>query len=156
MYPQTIVGEAGLAVWMQRLKDIPGKELTLIVAEWVDNETRSPTVADIRSRASAVAGTGPEEDWKTVMYTVTNGRFRDRTKMGAPPLERGFMGNDALEDAVAEAGGWLALARSDVDELVWRKKSFMAAYREARATHDTRTALALDAASRKELTDGSY
>ena len=127
-FPQAIVGEAGLKIWEEFLSDIPGPILAEVVRRWVMGSERPPTIAAIREEVAKLSGEDAEAAWKKVMDIVRNGRFRDRSVMGSPALPRGFTGDLLLEDAVREAGGWIALARSTEEQLVWEKKQFLAAY----------------------------
>lgn len=143
--------ELAMAAWAHYLADIDADMLRALIDAWVMKESRAPSIADLMDRVSALHGTDGETAWQKVMRMVTGGGFRDRTMMGSPVLPRGFTGDLALEDAVKSAGGWVALARSDEERLVWAKKEFLAAYSRHTQTNGAKSALG---AGWKELADG--
>jgi hypothetical protein len=154
IFPQAIVGEAGMAAWAHALRDIPAETLAGVADAWIRNESKPPTIADIRADADALSTHDTDVALRGLENMVMNGEFRDRTKMGGPVRPRGFTGNPALEDAVAEAGGWTALAAMDTQELEWAKKKFIKAFKDAKKVNDARMHIALNADGREELTDG--
>jgi len=117
-----------MAAWGHFLADVDATTLLAVIDKWVRLEPRQPSIADILDRVSAFHGTDAESAWKEVRKILTGGGFRDRTRIGGPPKPRGFSGNLPLEDAVQDAGGWLKLAGSDENGLIWAKKEFIAAY----------------------------
>ncbi len=82
------------------------------------------------------------------------GAFRDRTKMGSPILPLGFTGDQTLESAVREAGGWEALARADEQQMAWKKKAFLAAFSTNTQYRGAAHALGLADADGRLLSDG--
>jgi hypothetical protein len=141
--------DLAMASWGHYLAGIDADTLRDVIDHWVLHESRPPSIADLVDRLAARRGADAESAWKHVRSILMSGGFRDRVHGGFQP--RCFTGDLALEDAVASAGGWADLAKSDEKDLVWRKMDFVAAYAKQSGIHQSLVALTAGA---KELTDG--
>jgi hypothetical protein len=127
---QRDITPALVAIWVEQLSDIPPQRLNeackRLAKTWRSNFL--PTPGNVRAQLDDAEGKGfelaGEREWQKLLEWVRANVFPDTgIRRGAPRL------TPQVELAAKAAGGVFYLERCDDDQLVWCRKSFLAAYK---------------------------
>ena len=127
---QRDITPALVAIWVEQLRDIAPQRLheacKRLAKTWRSNFL--PTPGNVRAQLDDADGKGfeleGEREWQKLLEWVRANVFPDTgIRRGAPRL------TPQVELAARAAGGVFYLERCDDDQLVWCRKTFLAAYK---------------------------
>jgi hypothetical protein len=135
---QYVVSPTLAGVWISSLEDVPVNRLDAafkaLVKKWKpDFGRRFPVPADLLSVLDKADDTGFElkaqREWDGLLIWIQNHYFPDSgVRRGAPHL------SPAVQHAARAAGGFAFIERCSESELVWCRKTFLAAYKNYHET----------------------
>jgi hypothetical protein len=132
---QREIGSVLPSIWAEQLADIPPEKLNL-ACDRLEKTWRSgflPTIGDVRAQLddaeSKAFDLAAENEWQRLLAWIRENYFPDTgIRRGAPRLA------PAVEHAARAAGGFHFLEGCTQSQLVWCRKTFLAAYRNVHET----------------------
>lgn len=132
---QREIGSVLPSIWAEQLADIPPEKLNL-ACDRLEKTWRSgflPTIGDVRAQLddaeSKAFDLAAENEWQRLLAWIRENYFPDTgIRRGAPRLA------PAVEHAARAAGGFHFLEGCTESQLVWCRKTFLAAYRNVHET----------------------
>lgn len=113
-----------LRMWLDALSDLSGDELTEAIRRFNRESTEYPTPAAVRRYAGAAAAS--LDDRANVAWSIVRREIR-RTGV----YESVEFDDRMANAAIRAIGGWERLCEVETDQIQWKEKEFVAAYKAA-------------------------